>query len=203
VRLAPLPPQRHSTPSLAPLGSQAPRPHFPTSRTPTMPPHHSKGWRYCSPLHAPLRAPCSPPPSSRPLPTPCPHGLPTTQELELHVTRPSVLPPASLLTAHAAVLARCLEAGVLRGLTALRLTCAWDGLAPEVGWRALGLAHGAARMLPACCAASVPAHCIPRSHCTAEPSYCGATGLTACILPAYCGAARILPACCAASLPCG
>jgi len=29
-------------------------------------------------------------------------------------------------------------AGVLRSLTALRLTCAWDGLAPEVGLASVG-----------------------------------------------------------------
>ena len=62
------------------------------------------------------------------------HGL---QELEIHVTRPSLLPPCSLLahSGRSKLLAGCAEAGLLRKLTALGVTATWDGLVPEVGDR--------------------------------------------------------------------
>ncbi|KAF5834538.1 hypothetical protein DUNSADRAFT_8746 [Dunaliella salina] len=58
-------------------------------------------------------------------------AMPALQDLELHVTRPSLLHPASLLSTHSDALNQCAGSGVLQGLRSLRLTAAWDGLVPE------------------------------------------------------------------------
>ena len=59
------------------------------------------------------------------------HVYECMQDLDLMVSRPSLLPPASLLAQHTDKLHACVASGMLSRLRSLRLTALWDGLVPE------------------------------------------------------------------------